>query len=132
MLRDMPCDSHGKGVEDGCARERMNRVFQIAYDETLLFTRSEMLRQAGYDVTSVLGNSAAKRALITGEKYSLFIVGRDAPIQTREEMIRWLKEKFPTVQVLALNASHEILPVADYNVINEPGEWLVAVRTIIH
>jgi DNA-binding response OmpR family regulator len=111
-------------------KKTTNRVFQIAYDESLLFTRSEMLRHAGYDVTSVLGNSAAKTALTSGQEYSLFIVGRDAPVETREEMIRWLKENFPTVQVLALNAPHEILPVADYNVVNEPGEWLVAVRTI--
>ena len=84
--------------------DRINRVFQIAYDEMLLFTRSEMLRQAGYDVTSVLGNAAAKHALTRGQEYSLFIVGRDAPVKTREEMVTWLKENFPTVQVLALNA----------------------------
>lgn len=104
-------------------------VFQIAYDETLVITRAELLRNRGYQVSSALGNDGAKRILDKRERYRLFIVGHAAPRETREEIVGWLKANFPGTKILALNPPHHAkLAEADYNVIlNGPEEWLSAV-----
>jgi hypothetical protein len=109
-----------------------NRVFQIAYDAMLLVTRGELLKQRGYEPTSVIGNDAAKAALDGKYTYRLFIVGHDAPRETREEMVRWLKKRFPMTRVLALNSPFEgRLTGADYNIpLNGPEEWLAAVASV--
>jgi hypothetical protein len=55
-------------------------ILQIAYDESLLITREQLLRSRGYEVVSVMGNEDAKRLLaIPGQYYRLFIVGHAAP-----------------------------------------------------
>jgi len=104
-------------------------VFQIAYDETLLITRAELLKNRGYEVSSVLGNDGAKHILDRRERYRLFIVGHAAARETREEMVRWLKVNFPDTKILALNPPHHAkLAEADYNLIlNGPEEWLSVV-----
>jgi hypothetical protein len=109
-----------------------NHVFQIAYDEMLLVTRELLLKDRGYEVTSVLGNEDARRALAMDQIYRLFIVGRDAPRETREAMVRWLKEHFPNIKVLALNPPYQDqLPGADFNLIlNGPDEWLAVVASV--
>jgi len=102
------------------------RVFQIAYDEKLLVSREELLKRRGYEVSSVLGNNAAKHILDTRDRYRIFIVGHAAPKETREEMVRWLKANFPNTKILVVNPpSSAILAGADYNVVlNGPEEWL--------
>jgi hypothetical protein len=102
------------------------RVFQIAYDEMLLISREELLKRHGYEVSSVLGNDAAKRILDNREGYRIFIVGHAAPKETREDMIRWLRANFPNTKILVLNPpSTALLAEADYNVVlNGPEEWL--------
>jgi hypothetical protein len=91
-----------------------NRIFQIAYDQMLLLTRAELLRSRGYEVSSVLGNEAAMRALNYRQTYRrLFIVGHDAPTETG---VRWLKANFPETKILALNPPyHANLSGADFN-----------------
>jgi hypothetical protein len=109
------------------------RVFQIAYDETLLVSRAELLKSRGYEVSSVLGNDAAKRILDTRDRYRIFIVGHGAPKETREEMVRWLKSNFPNTKILVVNPpSSAILAGADYNVVlNGPEEWLSIVANTV-
>lgn len=108
------------------------RVFQIAYDEMLLITRAELLKNRGYEVSSALGNDGAKRILDKRYRYRLFIVGHAASRETREEMVRWLKANFPDTKVLALNPPHHAkLAEADYNLIlNGPEEWLSVVANV--
>lgn len=104
-------------------------MFQIAYDEMLLITRAQLLKNRGYEVTSVLGNNAAKCAIDTRQNHRLFIVGHAAPRETREEMVRWLKTNFPDTKILALNPPyHTNLAEADYNLIlSRSEEWLSVV-----
>ena len=104
-------------------------VFQIAYDEQQLFTRTELLRQNGYEVVSVVGNEAAKTVLSSRQDCDLFIVGHAALEQARKEMVDWLKTRYPHVKILALNPSdHQQLAGADYNSkLNDPNEWLSVV-----
>lgn len=102
------------------------RVFQIAYDEMLLVSRAELLKNRGYEVSSALGNDGAKRILDKRARYRIFIVGHAAPKETREDMVRWLKANFPNTKILVVNPpSSAMLAGADYNVVlNGPEEWL--------
>jgi len=108
-----------------------NGVFQIAYDEKLLITRADLLKNRGYQVGSALGNDEAKRILDKRHPYRLFIVGHSAPKETREEIVRWLKTNFQGTKILALNPPDNTkLAEADYNLIlNRPEDWLLIVAT---
>ena len=107
-------------------RARAKRVFQIAYDQALLFTRAELLKTRGYVIESALGNDDARRHLAGGSGFDLFIIGHAADRRTREEMADWLRERFPAVRILALNPPHQPeLANADYNIRQDgPEVWL--------
>jgi hypothetical protein len=96
------------------------RIFQIAYAEELSLARARLLRTLGYAVLSVVGNEAAKFLLTTlpfdNLGISLFVVGHSAPLQTRKEMVDWLRVNYPGARILALNPPNEHVPDADYNV----------------
>jgi hypothetical protein len=105
------------------------RIFQIAYDDQLRLIRAELLRQRGYPVTSVVGNTAAKLLLTTLHPdkvgIALFIVGHAAPEQTRKDMVDWIRTNFPNSKILALNPPNQEVVDADYNVLqNGPEVWL--------
>jgi len=117
-----------EGRAFGVAR-RSKRIFQIAYDELLLISRAQILKDRGYEVTSVLGNEDAHRVLAKGEKYRTFLIGHAAPQAERQAMVMWIKTQFPDAKVLALNApTYGALPEADFNfVLNGHKEWLATV-----
>ncbi len=107
------------------AKRSIKRIFQISYDEESALQRAELLLGCGYGVISVLGNEAAKVLLSSIQHYDLFIVGPGAPEERRQEMVDWLKEKYPTVKILALNPLHQQLANADYNATEGgPENWL--------
>jgi len=111
----------------------ITHIFQIAYTDRLRNERAELLRRLGYGIISVIGNEAAK-VLLSAMQHAdiaLFIVGHAAPEQTREEMVDWLKAKYPNVKILALNPPNQQLPGADYNAVqNGPEKWLPFVSTL--
>ncbi len=101
------------------------RIFQIAYDEGIGFRRTQLLKELGYGVISVLGNEAAKVLLGVVQHYDLFIVGHAAPESARREMVAWLKANYPRVKILALNPPRQQITDADYNALqNGPETWL--------
>ena len=106
-------------------------VFQIAYDQVLLMSRVELLKMHGFEVVSVLGNEAAKAALLASPRhYSLFIIGSAGASQVRTEMAAWLKSHYPKIPILAINPPfQQQLASADYNItLNGPEEWLFIVQ----
>jgi hypothetical protein len=105
-------------------------IFQIAYDEQLMATRAALLKSHGFTVVSSLGNEAAKLALEKPQQYDLFILGHAEGPRARREMADWLKAKYPSVQILALNPPYQRqLEPADFNVeLNGPDEWLFIVE----
>lgn len=42
----------------------------------------------------------------------------------REEMVDWLREKYPGVKILALNLPGQQLSNVDFNALNGPENWL--------
>lgn len=108
------------------------RVFQIAYTEQLRVARAELLRRHGYGIVSVIGNESAKVLLSSIQHYDLFIVGHAAPEQSRNEMVAWLRVKYPNVRILALNPPLEQLSGADYNtILDSSEEWLSLVTIAV-
>ncbi len=111
---------------------RKSVVFQIAYDEQGLVSTADLLTDNGYRVISVTGNEAAKVILNPQQHCDLFIVGDAAPEQTRKEMVDWLKAKYPSVRILALNLPGHELSGADYNVrLDSHKPWLPMVGTAV-
>jgi len=111
------------------AGRSIKRIFQIAYDEESRLQRAELLLGCGYGVISVLGNEAAKLLLSSIQHYDLFIVGPDAPEETRREIVDWLKENYPQVKILAMNPPDQQVPKADYNAEQDgPENWLPIVK----
>ena len=101
-------------------------MFQIGYDERELNARAELFRRCGHEVLSVPNNEAAKHALTLIDNVDVFVIGHQAPEQTRREIVDWLKENFPTVKIAALIPSaNRQLSRADYNIVlNDSEEWL--------
>ena len=109
----------------------IKRIFQIVYDEHSGPLRAYILRSCGYDVTSVIGNQAAQFLLTSAklERYDLFIIGHSGPEAARLEMAAWLRAKYPSVMILALNPPNQQVPTADYNVKQDsPEMWLPIVK----
>ena len=103
------------------------RILQIAYYENLLRTRATMLQHAGYAVASVLGNDEAKATaarLLPG--FDLVVIGFSGAYSDRNAMLRWLKQQYPGVPVVVLQAhSSERFPDADCSTLSEdPEHWL--------
>jgi hypothetical protein len=118
-------------VNVGGARPKIQKplVAQIAYLHERAAERTDLLRARGFGVVSVVGNEAAKLVLDLSQDWNFFIVGTDAAKEVREEMVAWLKTKFPNIPILALNPSAaQALRGADYNVKqNGPELWLAIV-----
>jgi hypothetical protein len=57
------------------------------------------------------------------------MVGHAAAKLTRNEIVDWLRARYPTPKIIALNPPDEQIPSADYNVLqNGPELWLPIVR----
>jgi hypothetical protein len=113
------------GAKPSCAKPL---VFQIAYEPRLASERAEILRLHGYEVATVIGNEAAKVVLDLRHPCSLFIVGHAASKETRHAMAAWLKARYRTVPILALNPPEiRELPCADYNAKQNGPETLLPV-----
>jgi CheY-like chemotaxis protein len=125
----------GRFVSKGLESKERCLVAQIGYDQVKVAARTDLLRAHGYQVVSVIGNEAARRVLDSLQHCDVFLVGPTAPKETREEMVAWLKAKFPGVPILALNPSTSpTLRGADHNVNqNSPEVWLPLItRTLGH
>ena len=90
-----------------------------------------MLKSAGYEVTSVLGNDNA-RALDPGVIASadLIVVGFCAAHSVRAEMVLWFKTQYPKLPVVACS------PVAGRSSLTSafaenPTFWLAKVASIL-
>jgi hypothetical protein len=111
---------------------RLLRVFQVAYNEAYVYERARLLRQHGYHVQSVIGNDAAKVMLNDRPRYDVFVVGSDAPEETRLEMVRWLLENYPRQRIVALNPpGQRKLDGLEFNANTEnPAEWLPLIEEV--
>ncbi len=115
-------------------RPAQHRILQIAYYDSLLRTRATMLQRAGYAVVSVLGNDQAKAGVDQLlPAVDLVMVGFSATYAERIAIVRWLKEQYPQVPVVVLQAnSSERFPDANYVTLSEdPEVWLGAIAACL-
>ena len=106
------------------------RVFQIAYDRTLLHVREMLLAQCGYTVASACGNSEACQLLATEAPFDAFFVSWSATHDERKAIVLWLKQHWPSVPVVAIHDSFQSpIPGADFIATHDtPQEWLAAIE----
>jgi DNA-binding NtrC family response regulator len=107
------------------------RVFQIAWDQTLLRIREFILRQNGFAVVSVFGAAQAREQLADDAPFDVFMVGWSTSHKDRIAMVAWLKERWPKIPVVAIHDSFQ-RPIAGADVTathDTPEEWLAAVVT---
>lgn len=107
-------------------------ILYIHYDASLVGIRELFVSKFGCEVTSVLGNNAAKSMAKRGA-FRLFIVGHAAPYKERRAMAEWLKANVPAVPVLALCPTpFEAVDYADYQVdAHNPEAWVDLVREVL-
>ena len=104
-------------------------VVQVCFDQALAKSRTEALRDHGYEVIAVSGSEAAKAVLAPGHHCDLFVID-DAPSrETRINMVIWLKSNYAGVPVVALNPPNgAALAGADFNVMLDGSQsWLPAI-----
>jgi len=93
-----------------------------------------MLESRGYHVTSVLGNDEALGldAAVIAAADSI-VIGFSAPHPVRAAMIRWFKEFYPNIPVVALQFhSAESFTEADGGTVSDdPEVWLAAVASTL-
>jgi hypothetical protein len=109
-------------------------VLQVAYYPNLQETRALMLKSAGYQVTSVLGNDNAKgldAAVIAAA--NVIVVGFSTSHSIRAAMVRWFKTHYPKTPILVLQSSRwEQFPEADLSTFSEnPNTWLAEIAAIL-
>ena len=109
-------------------------ILQVAYYRGPLVTRARMLESRGYHVTSVLVNDEALGldAAVIAAADSI-VIGFSAPHPVRAAMIRWFKQFYPNIPVVALQFhSAESFPEADSGTVSDdPEVWLAAVASTL-
>ncbi len=110
-------------------------IFHISYYDSLLRTRQALLERDGYSVSSVLGNEQAKS--IAPEllpQMDAVVLGFSGDYTQRATILHWLKEHYPSVPIVALQANGaERFPEADYATLAEdPEVWLATVARCLH
>ncbi len=122
-------------ASDGDLSAVRQHIFHISYYDSLLRTRQALLERDGYSVSSVLGNEQAKS--IAPEllpQMDAVLLGFSGDYGQRATILRWLKEHYPAVPVVALQANGaERFPEADYAALAEdPEVWLATVARCLH
>jgi hypothetical protein len=104
-------------------------ILHIAYYPNLQATQALLLKSAGYEVTSVLGNKNARAldaAVIAAA--DLIVLGFCAPHSVRTEMVLWFKAHYPKIRVIALKSNRwETFPEADVSSFSEDPNNLLTV-----
>jgi DNA-binding NtrC family response regulator len=109
-------------------------ILQVAYYDALQELRAEMLRNAGYQVTSVLGNNEAMALDATViAAADLVLVGFSADRSIRSAIVHWFKVHYPSTPVVILQSHDcEMFPEADMATSSEdPASWLAEIATTL-
>jgi DNA-binding NtrC family response regulator len=109
-------------------------ILQVAYYPSLRDIRAQMLRAAGYEVTSVLGNDEAMAlspSLVVAT--DLVVVGFSSSASTRAAIVQWFKVRHPMIPVVVMKFYEwEKFPEADAVCLSEdPRNLLATVASIL-
>jgi DNA-binding NtrC family response regulator len=109
------------------------QIFQVAYDQGLLRVREVVLTEHGFSVRSALGNTDARHVLAENAPYDAFLIGWSATSSERKSIVSWLKQRWPTIPVIALHDPYqEPTPGADFTATYDtPAGWISTVKTVL-
>ena len=79
-------------------------ILSVHLDSGVLRSRAELLRNAGYSVTSVCDVPDAKITL-RQQEFDLLLLGHDLPSEDRHHLAAHAKAVQPSIRVLVLHAS---------------------------
>jgi DNA-binding response OmpR family regulator len=111
------------------ADHKASKILSISYDPALLHTRDLILREAGYDVASVLG--FAKALELCGNYYDLIGMGHSIPEADKRAIVSELRTKGCNAPILTLIRPGEApMREAAASVEPEPKLVLDAIRKL--
>ena len=108
----------------------MSKILLAEDDTDMRRFLVKALQNAGFEVTSALGNEEARRVLSEIAEFALVVVGWSTGDEERREMVRWVKQQYPALRVRALYSSRgHAIAEGDFNSRSEkPEEWFTAVK----
>jgi hypothetical protein len=96
-------------------------IIQVAYVTSNLEARQQLLKEHGYEVVSMLGNSDALRHRDQFEHADAVVLGDEADVQVRKKLAAWLKLNFPKLRLVAIGSD---ISEADAAVGPEDGQGM--------
>ena len=123
--------NHDEYIVCGNTRYQKKRIFLVGYDTAQLKAMAELLSRLGHEVFAATGNEAAMTALRSVEGTDLFVVGHQAPEQTRREMVTWLRVHFPKAKIVSLNPGQHAIWNADFNILWGKHDWILLVAAAV-
>jgi len=89
-------------------------ILSVSYDWPLLVTRDQVLRKAGYTVTSALGFVDAIR-LCREIRYDLAIIGHSMPLPDQQALLEEIRKSSSSPVLSLFRSSDGALEGADYD-----------------
>jgi CheY-like chemotaxis protein len=110
-----------------------NRILLISYDPSLLKTRQWILEQAGYEVLSALGFTAAVEVCQTRHDFDLVLMGHSMPQKDKIALFEALQPNCEAPLLSILRPGELPIPQATYAVESSDGPeaLLEAVKKVL-
>jgi DNA-binding response OmpR family regulator len=106
------------------------RILSVSYDDILLTTREMLLADRGYEVTSVLGFTAAEEQC-HNDGFDLFILGHSIPDRDKLHLIQTFKENC-SAPILSLERIGENQVPCDFHASpDDPAKFVQVVYDIL-
>jgi len=116
------------------APTQKTRILSVSSDAPLLRTRHMLLKNAGYDVDSVIG-PVSGLALCKANGYQLLVLGHSIPVPDREKLIEEFRRhcRCSAASVIALrsHAGDSLVRNADYQIEPDPEPLLELISRIV-
>src|SRR5689334_8350057 len=93
------------------------RILSVSYDPVLFHTRELVLRDAGYEVTSVVGFTQAIQ--LCNQQFDLVVMGHSLPQSDKRAIVAELRNHGCSSPVLSLIRSNE-RPIPEAALATEP------------
>jgi CheY-like chemotaxis protein len=117
-------------TKETTSRRSKKRVLCISWDPSLAKTREMLLHDAGYEVTSAVGQEST--APVASQDVDLLVLGHSVPREQKVSLVRLFRQH-SQAPILSLLAHHQQpLPEANYWVQGgDPAALIAQVREIL-
>ena len=109
----------------------MKKILQIEFRESILVTRADILRSAGFAVDSILGSDPTwKTRLSQSGDYDVIVIGHGSTWFDRRDLIAFFRASLPSLPLIALlRRTDQPFHDASHNCpADDPVVWLKTIR----